>query len=211
MSKGSTEPPIRLIVGLGNPGPDYANTRHNAGAWFVQAVADQMRCRLQLEKGFLGETGRFKTPHGDVWCLIPATYMNRSGLSVAALAKFYKIAPEEILVAHDELDLLPGTVKLKFGGGSAGHNGLKDITSQMSSPNFWRLRLGIGHPRTLQLTQQVADFVLHRPRQEELRGIEDCIFKSLTVLPSLLEGNFALASKELHTQTPGSGKPITPP
>jgi PTH1 family peptidyl-tRNA hydrolase len=97
-------------------------------------------------------------------------------------------------------------VKLKFGGGSAGHNGLKDITSQISSPNFWRLRLGIGHPRTLQLTQQVADFVLHRPRQEELRGIEDCIFKSLTVLPSLLEGNFSLASKELHTQTPGTGK-----
>lgn len=189
---------IRLIVGLGNPGPDYAATRHNAGAWFVDAVCRQMGVYLAAERGFLGEVARARAPGGDVWLLFPTTYMNRSGQSVGALAKFYKIEPAEILVAHDELDLMPGTVKLKKGGGHAGHNGLKDIAAHLGTPDFWRLRLGIGHPRTLELQQPVADFVLHRPRAEEQKGIDQCIARALAMLPLLLKGDTVAAMRDLH-------------
>lgn len=206
MNSAMPTKPIRLIVGLGNPGPDYAQTRHNAGAWFVEAVSRHLNAGLMAEKGFQGDVARARLAGGDLWLLVPTTFMNRSGQSVGALAKFYKIAPEEILVAHDELDIPPGTVKLKQGGGSAGHNGLKDITAHLGSPAFWRLRLGIGHPRTLQLQQAVADFVLHRPRSEEQKGIDACIDRSLNVLPALLKGDFPTATRDLHAPDK-TGKP----
>ena len=153
----STASPIRLVVGLGNPGPEYVDTRHNAGFWWVDALAHDLRAVLKPEGKFLGLAGRAQYEDRDVWLLQPTTFMNRSGQSVAALARFYKILPNEILVVHDELDLLPGDVKLKLGGSHAGHNGLKDIQAMLGTADFWRLRLGIGHPRTLQLNQPVVD------------------------------------------------------
>ena len=191
---------IQLIVGLGNPGPNYENTRHNAGAWWVQSIAKQHNTYLQPERGFLGEMCKFRASTGqDVILLFPTTFMNRSGQSVGALAKFYKIAPESILVAHDELDLAPGVAKLKQGGGHAGHNGLRDVIAHLGTPNFWRLRIGIGHPRTLNLNQDVADFVLHRPRQEEQIDIERSLAQASHVLPQVLKGDFTDAMKQLHT------------
>ena len=159
-------PAIRLIVGLGNPGAEYSDTRHNAGFWFLDALANREKVFFHEEKKFLGEVARVRLAGQDIWLLKPLTYMNRSGQSVVSLALYYKILPEEILVVHDELDLMPGCMKLKKGGGNAGHNGLKDITEKLSTPNFWRLRLGTGHPRTLGLAQPVADFVLHAPSDE---------------------------------------------
>ncbi len=192
---------IRLIVGLGNPGPDYADTRHNAGQWWIDRIARKAGGFLSPERGFFGDVARIKHSGHDVWLLFPTTYMNRSGQSVAALAKFYKIAPEHMLVAHDELDLAPGVIKLKKGGGHAGHNGLRDIAAQLGTPDFWRLRIGIGHPRTLQLNQNVADFVLHRPRLDEQIAIDNSLQKALDVLPALLSGQIPLATKTLHTST----------
>ncbi len=196
----NTPSSIRLVVGLGNPGVDYAATRHNAGAWLVQALAKQHNTYPQNNKAFFGEVTKFKWGKEDVWLLIPSTYMNRSGQAVVALASFYKISPDQILVAHDELDLMPGTAKLKFSGGSAGHNGLKDISTQLGNPNYWRLRIGIGHPRTLNLTQNVADFVLHRPNKTDLQSIEHSIKQTLKILPELLNGQPIEAMKQLHTK-----------
>jgi PTH1 family peptidyl-tRNA hydrolase len=142
----------------------------------------------------------------EVWLLEPQTFMNRSGQSVGALARFYKIAPEAVLVVHDELDLPPGSAKIKKGGSSGGHNGLKDITAALGTQDYWRLRLGIGHPRELQLQQPVVDFVLHRPRKEEQSLIDDSIDRSLSVIPLLCEGRFEQAMMELHTdKKPTSG------
>ena len=170
---------IRLIVGLGNPGPEYSDTRHNAGFWFLDQLAQREGAFFHEEKKFLGEIARVRLAGQDIWLLKPLTYMNRSGQSVVALALYYKILPEEILVVHDELDLMPGCMKLKKGGGNAGHNGLKDITEKLSTPNFWRLRLGTGHPRSLGLAQPVADFVLHSPSAEHKSMIEECISPAL--------------------------------
>ena len=185
-------PAIRLVVGLGNPGPSYADTRHNAGQWFLQALAHQHGVRLQADKRFFGETARFAALQGDVCLLFPTTFMNRSGLAVAALAQFYKIKPEEILVVHDELDLAPGQLRLKLGGGSAGHNGIKSIAAQLGTPQFWRARLGIGHPRTLGLNQAVADFVLHRPSASDQADIELAVGALQKAMPAVLAGNFSL-------------------
>lgn len=184
----------RLIVGLGNPGSEYERTRHNVGFWFIDQLADKLRVTLAPEGKFFGRVGRT----GDLWLLQPTTFMNRSGQSVAALAQFYKIAPAEILVVHDELDLPPGGIRLKQGGGNGGHNGLKDIQARLSTPDFWRLRLGIGHPRTLGLAQQVADFVLHPPRKEELPDIEHALARCLLAWPKLVAGDFAGAQQQLH-------------
>jgi PTH1 family peptidyl-tRNA hydrolase len=152
---------IRLIVGLGNPGPEYALTRHNAGFWLLDNLANTLPgCKLQRETRFNAFVAKSHIGGKEVWLLEPQTYMNRSGQSVGGLARFYKIAPEEILVVHDELDILPGIAKLKKGGGSGGHNGLKDISAALGTQDYWRLRLGIGHPRNYNLAQQVADFVL---------------------------------------------------
>lgn len=191
---------IRLIVGLGNIGPEYADTRHNAGYWFVDGVADRLGARFANERKFHGDVARGRVGGSEVWLLKPTTYMNRSGQSVVALALFYKVLPHQILVAHDELDLPPGGVKLKLGGGTAGHNGLKDTQARLSTPEFWRLRIGIGHPRTLQLQQDVADFVLHRPRKDELPLIEQAIERGQDVVDLLLDGRFEAAMLRLHTR-----------
>ncbi|ARP78240.1 aminoacyl-tRNA hydrolase [Bordetella genomosp. 6] len=190
--------PIRLIVGLGNPGPDYETTRHNAGFWLADHLADDLRTAFALEKGFFGMLAKARYAGENVVLLKPITYMNRSGQSVGAVARFYKLAPEQVLVLHDELDLLPGQVKIKQGGGHAGHNGLRDIQAALGSPNFWRLRIGIGHPRSLGLAQQVADFVLHPPRREEQQQIDTVIDRCRAVVPAMLAGDFALATRQLH-------------
>ncbi len=188
---------IRLFVGLGNPGAEYEATRHNAGFWWIDHVAGAYTARLSVESKFFGLAGKMRAGEQEFWLLKPTTFMNASGRAVAALARFYKIAPEEILVIHDELDLPPGTAKLKQGGGNGGHNGLKDIAAQLGTPNFWRLRLGIGHPGD---RNAVVNFVLKPPMKEEFRLIEDNILDSAKLLPLLLEGSFEAAMLKLHTK-----------
>ncbi len=192
--------PIRLIVGLGNPGAEYEQTRHNAGFWLVDNLANSLpNARLQRESGFNAMVAKTTIAGNQLWLLEPQTYMNRSGQSVGAIARFYKIQPDEVLVVHDELDLPPGAAKLKKGGSSGGHNGLKDITSALGTQDYWRLRIGIGHPRTLNLNQPVADFVLHRPRREEQLLIEEAIEKALRIIPTAVAGDFTKATMELHS------------
>ena len=192
--------PIRLIVGLGNPGAEYEQTRHNAGFWLVDNLANSLpNARLQRESGFNAMVAKAIIGGNQLWLLEPQTYMNRSGQSVGAIARFYKIQPDEVLVVHDELDLPPGAAKLKKGGSSGGHNGLKDITAALGTQDYWRLRIGIGHPRTLNLNQPVADFVLHRPRREEQLLIEEAIEKALRIIPTAVAGDFTKATMELHT------------
>ena len=187
---------IRLIVGLGNPGPEYEQTRHNAGFWVVDNLAGSA---LTRETRFNALAAKPRVAGNEVWLLEPQTYMNRSGQSVGALARFYKIAPDEILVVHDELDLPPGSAKIKKGGSSGGHNGLKDITAALGTQDYWRLRIGIGHPRTMNLQQQVVDFVLHRPRKDEQTLINEALERSLEVIPLLCEGKFEAAMMQLHS------------
>ncbi|MEN9455738.1 MAG: hypothetical protein RL210_1257 [Pseudomonadota bacterium] len=187
---------IKLIVGLGNPGAEYVSTRHNAGFWWVECVAHDERCELRVDSKFHGLAARVGNGGDELWLLQPQTYMNRSGISVVSLARFYKILPEQILIVHDELDLPPGSAKLKQGGGHGGHNGLKDIIAHLGTPNFWRLRLGIGHPGD---RNEVANFVLKPPRQEEQRVIDDAIDVSLKILPLLRKGDFPKAMHQLHT------------
>jgi PTH1 family peptidyl-tRNA hydrolase len=188
---------VALIVGLGNPGPQYEETRHNAGFWFVEAVARSQGQPFRAEGKFFGDVAKVNIGGQQVWLLKPNTYMNRSGQAVAALANFYKIPLEQILVVHDELDLLPGTARLKQGGGHGGHNGLRDIVAQMGGNNFLRLRVGIGHPGN---SKQVADFVLHRASAEEQRLIDDSLDRALKVLPQVVAGEFQTAMNALHTQ-----------
>jgi peptidyl-tRNA hydrolase, PTH1 family len=189
---------IRLIVGLGNIGKEYEDTRHNAGFWFVDELARAQGASLSKEAKFFGTAGKAMIAGHSVWLLEPSTYMNRSGQSVAALANFYRITSEEILVVHDELDLMPGQIKTKKGGGHAGHNGLKDIQAKLGSADFWRLRLGIGHPRTLNLTQQVVDFVLHAPSRSDRQLIDECIEHALPCLPDFAAGQMEIGVMKLH-------------
>jgi PTH1 family peptidyl-tRNA hydrolase len=193
--------PLRLIVGIGNPGSEYRATRHNAGAWFVERLAQAVGASLGMQAKFQALVGSLRANDGiDRRLALPQTFVNRSGQAVSALARFYRIAAEEILIAHDELDLKPGAVKLKEGGGSAGHNGLKDIAASLGTPDFWRLRIGIGHPREGALSEQeVADYVLHRPRLEEQRAIDDAIVRALAIWPSLEAGDTERAMHLLHT------------
>ena len=186
---------IRLIVGLGNPGPEYEDTRHNAGFWWVDRAVRQLGGSLQADRAYHGLVARVNRPAGPVWLLQPMTYMNLSGKSVAPLARFFKIAPEEILVVHDELDLLPGQAKIKCGGGHAGHNGLRDIHAQLGSPDYWRLRLGIGHPG---VKHEVAAFVLRKPPQAEREAIFKCIDQSLDATEAFLQGDMNQATKVIH-------------
>ena len=189
---------IQLIVGLGNPGPEYEQTRHTAGALFVERIASAQRISLTVDKKYFGLTAKFSHQGNDVRLLIPTTYMNRSGQSVAALANFFRIKPEAILVAHDELDLPPGVAKLKRGGGHGGHNGLRDIIAQLGNQNdFHRLRLGIGHPGDAKL---VSNFVLGRAPRAEQEKLDASIDFALGVLPDVLAGDFAKAMRELHSQ-----------
>lgn len=192
--------PIRLIVGLGNPGLEYEQTRHNAGFWLVDSLArNHVGGALTRESRYHALMAKTVIAKHEVWLLEPQTYMNRSGQSVGALTRFYKIAPDQILVAHDELDLAPGVAKIKKGGSSGGHNGLKDITAALGTQDYWRLRIGIGHPRTQDVQQPVVDFVLHRPRKEEQLLIDEAIANSLNIIPLLCEGKFEAAMLQLHT------------
>ena len=188
---------IRLFVGLGNPGPQYEATRHNAGFWWIDEIARASGARLNVEPKFFGLAGRLKSGAHEAWLLQPTTFMNASGRSVGALARFYKIAPEEILVIHDELDLPPGTAKIKKGGGNGGHNGLKDISAQLGTQDYWRLRLGIGHPGD---RSAVVNYVLHEPSRDEANLIQDNIDQSAKLLPLLLEGSMEAAMLKLHTK-----------
>jgi peptidyl-tRNA hydrolase, PTH1 family len=187
--------PVKLVVGLGNPGPEYEATRHNAGFWWVENLADAQRVRLRAQSKFFGRVGRLTDGASDCWLLLPTTYMNESGRAVQAIAAFYKIVPDEILVVHDELDLPPGTARLKKGGGVAGHNGLRDISAKLG-PDFWRLRIGIGHPGDRNV---VIDYVLHPPRQEEAQLISNAVEHSLEVWPLIQTGEMEKAMHRLHT------------
>ena len=197
---------IRLLVGLGNPGPEYEMTRHNAGFWFIDEVARQLGTRLQPDRSYLGLVARVNRPEGPIWLLQPMTFMNLSGKSVSALARFFKIEPGEILVAHDELDVMPGHVKMKFGGSHAGHNGLKDIHAQLGSADYWRLRLGIGHPG---VKAEVVNYVLRKPPAEERESIDKGIEQSLSALDLLLSGDMERALMKVHAKPPRP-KPIRP-
>jgi PTH1 family peptidyl-tRNA hydrolase len=189
---------VQLIVGLGNPGPEYDQTRHNAGAIFVERLADSQRVNLSLDKKYFGLVGKFSHQGQDVRLLIPTTFMNRSGQAVAALANFFRIAPEAILVAHDELDMPPGVAKLKQGGGHGGHNGLRDIIAQLGNQNnFHRLRLGIGHPGH---SSMVSNFVLGRAPRSEQELLDTSIGFALDVLPEILAGDWTVAMRKLHSQ-----------
>jgi PTH1 family peptidyl-tRNA hydrolase len=190
---------IRLLVGLGNPGAEYEATRHNAGFWWVDAAARKLGTTLLPQRSYFGLAARAHAAHGPVWLLQPMTYMNLSGRSVASLARFFKIAPEEILVVHDELDLMPGQVKVKFGGGHAGHNGLKDIHAQLGSAGYWRLRLGIGHPG---VKAEVVDYVLRKPTPEQREQIEQGITRSVDSLDLLLGGEMERAMMAIHAKPP---------
>jgi PTH1 family peptidyl-tRNA hydrolase len=190
---------IRLLAGLGNPGPEYEATRHNAGFWFIDAVARQAKVTLVPERSYFGLAARMNTPAGPVWLLEPMTYMNVSGKSIAALARFFKIAPDEILVVHDELDLMPGQAKLKLGGSHAGHNGLKDIHAQLGTADYWRLRLGIGHPG---VKAEVINYVLRKPSAEHREAIEKSIDDALKALDLMLAGEMERAMMKVHAKPP---------
>ena len=188
--------PIRLVAGLGNPGREYAGTRHNAGFWFVDKLALRLNAPFAAESKFGGDVAKA----GALRLVKPMTFMNLSGRAVSGLARFYTILPAEILVVHDELDLLPGKAKMKFGGGHAGHNGLRDIQAQLGSPDFWRLRIGIGHPRDSELAQQdVVDYVLKPPRVEEWAAIDEAMHRALKAWPAIAQGDMEGAMMTLHT------------
>ncbi len=190
---------MKLIVGLGNPGRKYEATRHNAGFWWVDEVARAAGAAFRREARFHGEIAR--VPRSEMWLLKPDTFMNESGRSVGALATFYRIEPAEILVAHDELDLPPGSVKLKFGGGLSGHNGLRDIAPVLGTQDFWRLRIGIGHPRDLAPSQQeVTDYVLHPPRTDERKAIGEALAKAMEIWPLVAAHDMQAAMLKLHTK-----------
>ena len=191
-------PSIRLVAGLGNPGREHAATRHNAGFWFADALALRLGVAFASEGKFHGQVAK---PGGDLRLQKPGTYMNLSGRAVSALARFFAIAPEEILVVHDELDLEPGEAKIKFGGGTAGHNGLRDIAPQLSGSAFWRLRIGIGHPRDSAIPQQpVADYVLQPPRGGDPAAIDDALTRAQDAWPLIAAGDFERAMLALHTR-----------
>ncbi|MDR3455732.1 MAG: aminoacyl-tRNA hydrolase [Rhodoferax sp.] len=198
---------IKLFVGLGNPGPEYEATRHNAGFWWIEALARELKVSLVPDKSYHARVAR-TTLHGQpLWLLEPQTFMNLSGKSVAALARFFKIQPDEILVVHDELDLMPGQVKLKLGGSHAGHNGLRDIHAQLGSADYWRLRLGIGHPG---VKAEVINWVLKKPSPEQRAAIEDGISRTLKAVPHLVAGEMEKATLIVHTSKPPRPKPPRP-
>lgn len=187
---------IKLLVGLGNPGDKYAATRHNAGFWWIDAVAAQTNSQLSPDAKFFGVAGKLNSK-ADTWLLKPTTFMNASGKAAAALANYYKIMPAQILVIHDELDLPAGTIKLKTGGGHGGHNGLKDIEAALGTKDFWRLRLGIGHPGD---RNEVINYVLKAPTKDEQAAIDKCIDESTKLINLLLAGEFENAMLKLHTK-----------
>jgi peptidyl-tRNA hydrolase, PTH1 family len=194
--------PIALIVGLGNPGSRYEATRHNAGFWFLDALTARAHVRLKDDRRFFGEVGLWTDSSHSCRLLKPATYMNRSGVAVRALIQFFRVPVQQVLVVHDDLDLPPGTARIKRGGGDGGHNGLRDIVARLGDKGFLRLRLGIGHPG---LRDQVIDYVLSRPCSEEKSAIVEAIHAALEVLPLLLLGDAERAMHRLHSRGPGGG------
>ena len=198
---------ISMMVGLGNPGPEYEQTRHNAGFWWVDAVARQIKANWVIDKNHQALVARTAVNGQTLWLLKPQTFMNLSGRSVAGLARFYKIEPAAILVAHDELDIAAGEAKLKFGGGHAGHNGLRDIHAQLGSGDYWRLRLGIGRPGE---RADVLNWVLKKPPLEQRIAVEQAVERGLTALPALLAGDTAQATLLVHTSKPQRPKPVRP-
>ena len=199
---------IKLFVGLGNPGPEYAATRHNAGFWWIDQLARRLNAPLALERTYKGRVARTSVAGQSVWLLQPQTFMNLSGQSVSALARFFKIAPEEILVAHDELDLPAGEAKLKFGGGHAGHNGLRDIHAQLGQADYWRLRLGIGHPGA---RHEVVGWVLKKPPLDEQIAIEQAAGRAAAAFELLAAGDMNAATQRIHTTKPPRPKPPRKP
>ena len=199
---------IKLFVGLGNPGPEYAATRHNAGFWWIDQLARRLNAPLALERAYKGRVARASVAGQSVWLLQPQTFMNLSGQSVSALARFFKITPDEILVAHDELDLPAGEAKLKFGGGHAGHNGLRDIHAQLGTADYWRLRLGVGHPGA---RQEVVGWVLQKPPQDEQIAIEQAIDRAAAAFELLAAGDMNAATQRIHTSKPPRPKPERKP
>jgi PTH1 family peptidyl-tRNA hydrolase len=186
--------PPRLIVGLGNPGSGYVDNRHNIGFWFIDRLAADLKIPLAPQGKFFGHVGR----SDKLWLLKPSTFMNRSGQAVVALAFFYKILPDEILVIHDDLDLQPGSLRIKQGGGNGGHNGLKDIQAHLTTPDFWRLRVGIGHPGD---RNEVVNYVLKAPRKEEQELIDGSLDRCIVQWPKLAAGDYEAAQRVLHTKT----------
>lgn len=193
--------PIRLVVGLGNPGADYAATRHNAGFWWLERFAAECGARLTPESRFHALFGRSDYSGHELFLAAPQTFMNASGRAVAAIAHYYKIPPAQILLVYDELDLPPGVAKLKFGGGHGGHNGVKDTKQALASADFWRLRLGIGHPGD---RNAVVDYVLKSPSRSDREAIDGAIDASLAVMPDALSGAMEQAMLRLHTKTQSS-------
>jgi PTH1 family peptidyl-tRNA hydrolase len=193
------QPALRLVVGLGNPGADYSETRHNAGFWFCERLARELGASFTREARYHGFVAKCRPTGTDFWLLMPQTFMNRSGQSVQALTHFYRIAPAEMLVVHDELDIPPGQLRLKFGGGLGGHNGLKDITSHLGTQDYWRLRIGIGHPGD---RNDVVNYVLKPPRKEEAGEIDAAIDRALLAWPLLAKGEFNAATQRINSKPP---------
>lgn len=187
----------RLIVGLGNPGAEYAETRHNAGFWFCERLARRLGANFANESRFHGRVAHAR--ESRAWLLMPQIFMNRSGMSVGGLARFHRIAPSEILVVHDELDIPPGQIRLKFGGGAGGHNGLKDISAHLGTQDYWRLRIGIGHPGD---RNEVVNYVLKPPRLEEQTEIDEAIARALDLWPLLENAEWNAAMKQANTKPP---------
>ena len=198
---------IKLFVGLGNPGTEYEDTRHNAGFWWIDQLAQQLKVQLQPDKNHHGWVARTTLQGDTLWLLKPATFMNLSGKAVASLARFYKIEPAQIMVVHDELDVVPGEAKLKLGGSHAGHNGLRDIHAQLGTDQYWRLRIGIGHPGA---KEEVANWVLKKPAPDQRSAIEDCISRARSAVPFLLAGDMVKATQLVHTAKPPRPKPPRP-
>ena len=188
---------LKVIVGLGNPGSKYTETRHNAGFWFIEEVARKYSVIFRSEKKFHGEVAKVSIEGKDIWLLKPDTFMNLSGRAVQSLLSFYQITAEQLLVAHDEIDLDPGTAKLKTGGGHGGHNGLRDIISQLGTKDFHRLRIGVGHPGN---KDQVVDYVLHNASREDRALIDSDIDDAVRVMPDLAAGAFEQAMQALHSK-----------
>lgn len=189
---------VRLIVGLGNPGPEHKQTRHNAGFWFVDRITEQHHCRLKYEARFHGEVGRCELRGHDCHLQKPSTYMNRSGQAVVALTHFFRIPRDEVLVVHDELDLPAGVVRLKRGGGHGGHNGLRDLIAHLGGNDFLRLRLGIGHPGN---RDQVIDYVLQRPSKQDCDLIQEAMDQAMEVMPLAVSGELERAMHKLHSKS----------
>jgi PTH1 family peptidyl-tRNA hydrolase len=190
-----TQAALRLVVGLGNPGAEYAETRHNAGFWFCERLARELGAGYAKESRYHGWVAQAR--EAGMWLLMPATFMNRSGQAVRALSHFYRIAPAEMLVVHDEIDLPPGRAQLRFGGGLGGHNGLKDITAHLGTQDYWRLRLGVGHPGD---RNEVINYVLKPPRKEEGELIDATLDRALLAWPALARADFNAAMQKINAK-----------